>query len=412
MKNTLNIGLFGFGVTGESLWNVIQNNASLRAHVKRICIKHPGKARSAPAALFTTEPGHILADEDINVVVELTDDAEAAYDIVSKALKKGKAVVTANKKMLARHLPSLLEIQKETGSPLLYEAACCASIPVIRNLEEYYDNDLLRDISGIVNGSTNYILTRIAEDGLDFASALRLAQAEGFADSDPALDIEGHDACNKLVLLLLHGYGALVSPENILTLGITKLHEQDARYAQEKGYKVKLVANARKLDNGDIAAFVLPQFVSTANRLYHVANEYNGVIVESNLADHQFFNGKGAGGYPTASAIISDLSALKYNYRYEYKKLYQAHGVRLAGDYKLRVYISTPADGAVPADIFDDVEEWGSNNLRTFAVGTVWLSQLRASTLLGDPDCSVIAMPDALVLQATSATQHQASSVF
>lgn len=394
-QTKLNIGLFGFGVVGESLWQVLQSNTSLNAHISKVCIKHAGKVRSAAIELFTTDPDAILQDESINVVVELIDDANAAYHIVSTALKSGKAVVSANKKMIAEHLPELLALQKEHNVSFLYEAACCASIPVIRNLEEYYDNDLLRSVSGIVNGSTNYILTKIAEEGLDFAKALKQAQDKGFAESNPALDIEGTDALNKLTILLAHAYGVVSHPDDLTYTGIHNLEAHDAQYAREKGYEIKLVAHAHKLDNGKIAAFVFPQFLKKDNSLFHVKNEYNGVVIESGLADKQFFNGKGAGGFPTASAVISDLSALRYNYRYEYKKLYNQQPSILTNNFYLRVYISTGADDPIPADFFECIDEWSGNDTRSYVAGVVHFSKLVKETWWKQKGTSVVLLPEA-----------------
>ncbi|PQJ09332.1 homoserine dehydrogenase [Flavipsychrobacter stenotrophus] len=396
-QTKLNIGLFGFGVVGESLWQVLQNNTSLNAQISKVCIKHPEKERNAPKELFTANPYEVLSDDSINVLVELIDDANAAYDIVSSALKSGKAVVSANKKMIAEHLPELLALQKEFDAPFLYEAACCASIPVIRNLEEYYDNDLLRSISGIVNGSTNYILTKIAEEGLDFTQALKQAQEKGFAESNPTLDIEGTDALNKLTILLVHAYGVVSHPSELTYTGIHHLEEHDAQYAREKGYEIKLVAHAHKLDNGKIAAFVFPQFLQKDNSLFHVKNEYNGMIIESGLADKQFFNGKGAGGFPTASAVISDLSALRYNYRYEYKKLYNQSPSKLTNDFYLRIYVSTGPDDPIPANFFERIDEWSGNDARTYVVGVVHFSKLVRDTWWKQKGTSVVLLPDAFV---------------
>jgi len=393
----INIGLFGFGVVGESLWKVLQGNSSLQASIKKVCIKHPEKKRYAHDALFTTDAAVLLIDPEINVIVELIDDADAAYNIVKQALLSRRSVVTANKKMVAEHMSEFLSIQQQTGASLLYEAACCASIPVIRNLEEYYDNDLLQSVSGIVNGSTNYILTRIAEDGLDFAASLKQAQTLGFAESDPALDIEGIDAANKLSILLTHAYGIVVAPAEILTGGITALQPEDIKYAKEKGYQIKLVAHAKKLANGTVAALVLPQFLNAENRLYHVRNEYNGVIIESALADQQFFNGKGAGGFPTASAVISDLSALRYNYHYEYKKWRGEQPLRLAEDFLLKVYFSSAFDDeGLPFPHFEDIEEWSCSGERTVLVGNVRYSSLLNDTWWKKAGASLILLPEAL----------------
>lgn len=395
----LNIGLFGFGVVGESLWKVLQGNSSLNATIKKVCIKHPDKKRDAPAALFTTHARDLLNDSSINVIVELIDDADAAYRIVTHALRSGKAVVSANKKMIAEHLDELLQIQKEYNVPFLYEAACCASIPVIRNLEEYYDNDLLHSISGVVNGSTNYILTRIAEDGLDFATALQLAQQKGFAESDPSLDVKGIDAVNKLTILLAHAYGVVTAPQQLVYAGIDKLDTADARYAREKGYEIKLVAYAHKQDNGGVAAFVLPQFVAPGNALAHIRDEYNGVVIESGLADKQFFNGKGAGGFPTASAVISGLSALRYNYRYEYKKLYNHEPLELTTDFFLHVYISVHAGTDIPGSQFERITEWWGNQTRTYITGIIHFSKLVDSDWWQRGDVSLIVLPDGIIPQ-------------
>ncbi|MBN9483287.1 MAG: homoserine dehydrogenase [Bacteroidetes bacterium 43-93] len=396
-QKKLSIGLFGFGVVGTGLYKVLQQTPSLNAEIKKVCIKHPEKKREAPETLFTVDPDILLNDESINVIVELIDDADAAYYIVSKALTSGKAVVSANKKMIAEHLPELLAIQKEYGTPFLYESACCASIPVIRNLEEYYDNDLLQGVSGIVNGSTNYILTRVAQDKLTFEEALLQAQIEGFAESNPALDVEGIDAVNKLSILLTHAYGIVAHPQEIIHSGIQNLQAHDAVFAKEKGFEIKLVAQAKKLEDGNVAAFVLPQFVDNTNQLYNVRNEYNGVVIESGLADKQFFYGKGAGSFPTASAVLSDLSALRYDYKYEYKKLHNKTAGNLSNDFFLRVYVSFEGLFQVPHERFERIEEWSSSEKKCHVIGVIKFSKLRDSQWWKKKGISVIVWPDAFV---------------
>jgi len=392
----LTIGLFGFGVVGEGLYKVLQQTPSLNARIKKVCIKHPEKKRNAPAELFTTNADELLQDDSINVIVELIDDADAAFRIVSTALGSKKAVVSASKKMIAEHLPELLRLQYEHETPFLYESACCASIPVIRNLEEYYDNDLLQSIQGIVNGSTNYILSRIAEDGLSFDQALKLAQEAGFAESDPTLDVEGIDAVNKLSILLTHAYGVVAHPSRIIHTGIHRLQPRDAVFAGEKQYKIKLVAQARKLSDGNIAAFVLPQFVSNNNNLYHVNNEYNGVTIESGLADKQFFSGKGAGSFPTASAVLSDLSALRYDYKYEYKKLHGLQTAALSEDFYLRVYVSFDRLLQVPHHLFERIDEWTSNQQGCSVSGILHYSRLKENWWR-QPYTSIVLYPDAIL---------------
>jgi homoserine dehydrogenase len=395
-QTKLNIGLFGFGVVGEGLYKVLEQTPTLNARIKKVCIKHPEKKRIAPAALFTTDATELLNDKDINVIIELIDDADAAYAIVTTSLRNKKAVVSANKKMIAAHIEELIALQQEYDVPFLYEAACCASIPVIRNLEEYYDNDLLQGLNGIVNGSTNYILTKVFEEKISFDEALKQAQVAGFAESDPSLDVNGTDAVNKLSILLTHAYGIITAPAELIHTGIQHLHPNDAIFAKEKSYEIKLVAQARKLSDGKIAAFVFPQFVAKDSQLSSVKNEYNGVIIESSLADKQFFYGKGAGGFPTASAVLSDLSALRYNYRYEYKKLRYQVPSEISNDFYLKVCISFKTLLQVPHERFDQVLEWSSNEHRCHVTGIIHSAELAESNWWQQPGISIILYPDAI----------------
>jgi homoserine dehydrogenase len=391
------IGLFGFGVVGEGLYRVLQQTPSLQATIKKVCIKHPEKKRNAPESLFTTEKAALLDDPEINVIVEVIDDADAAFAIAKTSLLNGKAVVSASKKMIAEHLPELLLLQQQTGLPFLYESAACASIPVIRNLEEYYDNDLLHSIKAIVNGSTNFILTRIFEDQLEFDEALQLAQELGFAESNPKLDIEGYDAVNKWTFLLTHAYGIVPRPGDILFNGIQQIQLSDARVAREKASEIKLVAQARKLSDGTVAALVLPQFVRKQDPLAFVRNEYNGVVIESGFADEQFFYGKGAGSFPTASAVLSDISALRYQYRYEYKKLHQSPAIHLADDYYLRVYISTEDWSLLPEAAFEWIDEWFSGQDRNYLTGVIHIRKLKAAAWWKQPGLSLILAAEGII---------------
>ncbi len=372
----LTIGLFGFGVVGEGLYKILKQTPSLNANIKRIVIKHPDKKRNAPTEIFTQLADEVLNDNSINVIVELIDDADAAYYIVTNALKKGKAVVSANKKLIAEHLEELLALQQQYHVPFLYEASTCGSIPVLRNLEEYYDNDLLHSVSGIVNGSTNFILSKMFTEGLEFVEALLQAQQLGFAESNPSLDVLGIDAVNKLTILLLHAYGIVTKPNQLLYNGIQHIQVQDAKIAAEKILKIKLVAKAVKLSNGKIAAYLLPQFVSANTQLYNVENEYNGVVIESGFADQQFFYGKGAGSFPTASAVLSDISALRYDYKYEYKKKYQSVENELSNNFYLKVYVSYDNLKSIQKEAFEWIEEFHSGQQRSYFVGVIHAEKL------------------------------------
>ncbi len=377
-RNELKIGLFGFGCVGYGLYEVLQRTQGLKAQIKTICVKNENKQRQLPDSHFVYDKDIILNDPEINVVVELIDDADAAFDIVSAALRNGKAVVSANKKMIAEHLSELIKLQQIYNVPLLYEAACCASLPIIRNLEEYYDNDLLESIEGIVNGSTNYILTKTIAENLSYEIALKQAQEKGFAESNPRLDVEGYDAKYKLLILIAHAYGIVVKPEDIFNLGIQNLGVLELKYAKEKGLKIKLVAHAYKNADGSVSGFVIPQFISNTHQLFHVDDVFNGIIAQSCFADKQFFVGKGAGAFPTASAVISDISALSYDYRYEYKKLNAVD--RLRSDKAIYLKIFLRYDLAYSPEFtayFEEINETYLNKDSGYIVGIISLSNLK-----------------------------------
>jgi len=393
----LTIGLFGFGVVGEGLYKILQQTPSLKATIKKVCIKNPDKKRDAPASLFTTDRNELLFDDEINVIVEVINESQAAYEIISTALKNGKQAVSSSKKMIAEHMHDLIALQEETGNPFLYEASACASIPVIRNLEEYYDNDLLHSIKAIVNGSTNFILTKIFEEQLEFKEALLLAQQLGFAESDPSLDVEGYDAVNKWSILLTHAYGIIEKIENIIFTGIQNIQLSDALVAKEKKYSIKLVADAKKLQNGKVAAYVLPQFVRQEDHLAFVKNEYNGVVIETGFADKQFFYGKGAGSFPTASAVLADISALSYDYKYEYKKFYRKEPHELGNDFFLRVYVSFEDWKYVPREKFEWIEEWHSQEERKYLIGAISFQELKKNNWWQQNNTSLILSPDPII---------------
>lgn len=391
------LGIFGFGVVGEGLYKVLNQTSSLNATIKKVCIKNNYKKRNAQAALFTDDKNILLNDSEINVIVELIDDADAAFDIVKTALESGKSVVSANKKMIAAHLPELLELEQKTSTSFLYEAACCASIPVIRNLEEYYDNDLLHSINAVVNGSTNYILTKMFEEKLSFKSALLQAQQLGFAESNPVLDVHGFDAVNKWTFLLTHAYGILPGKKEIIFTGIQGITGEDAQQAEKKDCVIKLVASAKKLKNGKVAAFVLPQFVKKDDQLAFIKNEYNGVIIESSFADKQFFYGKGAGSLPTASAVLSDISALRYDYKYEYKKLYHHQPNELTNDFYVKAYVGFTDWNNVRKDDFESIEEWHSNDQINYLVGIIHFEKLQQDDWWKQNNVSLVLTADSII---------------
>ncbi len=375
MSKKLTIGLFGFGVVGQGLHDIIKTK-NLNLEIVKIAIKNPEKKRTLPAELFTTDKNEILNNPEINTVIELINDTEAAFEIVSTALKTGKNVVSASKKMIAKHLDELIAIQHEYGTSLLYEGAVCGSIPIIRNLEEYYDNELLHSICGIFNGSSNYILSKGYLENLDYNSALKQAQDLGFAETDPTMDVGGYDAKFKLVIAAAHAYGVVVDPEEILNIGIQNLAPEDIRYSREKNLKIKLVPVAKELDDKHVALFVLPKLVSESEFLYNVEYEYNGVIVQAAFADQQFFFGKGAGGHPTGAAVLSDVAALRYDYQYEYKKAKQRGALTFTNDIELTVYLRYTDEDLLNALEFDHIFESYVSDGYKYVIGKIQLQNL------------------------------------
>lgn len=376
MGKKLTLGVFGFGCVGQGLYHVLEETNGLKAEIKKICVKNKAKERPLKRELFTFEPGDILNDPEIDVVVELIDDATVAYQIVKSALQNGKHVVTANKKMLAENLEEIYLLQQKYNRSVLYEGAVCGSIPILRNLEEYYDNDLLTGIEGIFNGSTNYILTKVIEEKKSYIEALKQAQDLGFAESDPALDVQGFDPKFKLVIAIAHAFGVFVKPENILNIGINKISDLDLQFAREKGYGVKLIARAVKVD-GEIFGLVAPQFIESENSFNSIRNEYNAVQVEGAFSDKQLFVGKGAGSYPTGSAVLSDISALSYDYRYEYKKIHQLPLNTFSDDWSVEVFVRFPQGESVAIGDFENFKSGYAANGQNYMVGTVNYRKLK-----------------------------------
>jgi homoserine dehydrogenase len=376
MAKKLKIGLFGFGCVGQGLYYVLNNSTGFKADIVKIAVKDKTKDRSVSKDLITFDKSVILNDPEIDVIVELIDDADEAFNIVSEALKKGKHVVTANKKMLALHLEELYDLQQKNNVSLLYEASAGGSIPIIRTLEEYFDNEELEKVSGIFNGTTNYILTKTINEKLSYPVALKQAQEKGFAESDPTNDVEGYDPKFKAIIIALHAFGLIIKPEEVLNIGITTLHENDIKYASEKGYKIKLTPVIQRLENDKVGIIVAPSFVKETNQLFNVENEFNGVIVEGKFSGEQFLQGRGAGSYPTGAAVLSDISALSHGYKYEYKKHVQKHASDFTNDVIVEVYFRYNSNADIEKIKFDEVSEKYNSGDYNYIVGKVNLQTL------------------------------------
>lgn len=394
MSNKLNIGLIGFGCVGSGLYEVLNRSKLIEARISKIVVKDPTKKRSIPQKHFLYDVNEILNDSEINVVVELINDSEAAYAIVKKSLIAGKNVVTANKKLLAEHLDELIQLAKENNVSLLYEGAVAGSIPVIRNLEEYYNNDSLSSIEGIVNGTTNYILTK-SNSGVDYYTALKEAQVLGFAELNPTLDVDGFDSKYKLVLLLKHAFGLSIDPKQVLNIGIRRISKHEIAYAREKGFRIKLLSRAEKLGD-EVLSFVAPHFLREDHFAYRVDNEFNAVIVEALFSDKQLFIGKGAGSYPTASAVLSDISALKFEYKYEYRKTDVNKSLRYSDDFFLKIYLGSKYPEVINEIPFYKIDEIFQSEDYAYQTGWVRFSEIKDFDFNHREDLSLIVLPESL----------------
>ena len=371
----LNIGLFGFGTVGSGLYDVLKRIGSKNVEIKRICVRDISKKRAIEAE-FTNNPDDIFNDPDINFIVELIDDADAAYTIVKRALQMELPVVSGNKKMLAHHIEELIELQARYNVALLYDASACGSIPVIRNLEEYYDNDLLTSVKGILNGSSNFILSKIFNEKMSYTDALKLAQDLGFAESNPTLDIDGWDSLFKIIIITIHAFGLYVAPEKIFTYGISNMSNEDIRFANEKERRFKLVAHVEKLEGNKLIMCVMPQLISRNKYIYSVEDEFNGVVIKGLFYDKQFMFGRGAGGYPTGSAVLSDITACLYDYKYEYKKRNDSQLPEYTTDHSFRVYYRYQDYADLDLLKFESVSENYISDDYKYVVGRVSLGEL------------------------------------
>ncbi|MCI6146556.1 MAG: homoserine dehydrogenase [Bacteroidales bacterium] len=375
----INIGLFGFGTVGKGLYDVLKKIQPENVNIVKVCVRNVAKhSAEAPELELTSNADDIFTDSRINFIVELIDDAEAAYGIVKRALQAKIPVVSGNKKMLARHIQEMIQLQRDNDTALLYDASACGSIPVIRNLEEYYDNDLLISVKGILNGSSNFILSKIFNEGMNYAEALKLAQDLGFAESDPTLDIGGWDSLFKLIIITIHAFGVYVEPEQIFTFGIGNMNEHDIQFAHEKRRRVKLVGWAEKVDEDKLVLSVMPHLLSKQKYIYSVEDEFNGVVIKGLFYYKQFMFGQGAGGFPTGSAVLSDITAQLYDYRYQYKKLQSPHQLHFTNDYKVRIYYRYDSPATLNLLEFSTIHESYYSDTYKYVVGDIELSQLQA----------------------------------
>lgn len=320
---TLNIGLFGCGTVGSGLYSILEEQGEriaaetgTRLRIARVCVLHPEKERPVdiPREIITSNGDEILDDPSIDIVVEVIGGEHHALGIISRALVNGKQVVTANKLVISQHLQLLRRLENLHGGRLFYGASVCGSVPILKVIDETLLTEKIGRLRGVVNGSTNFILSRLAE-GLSREEALRIAGEQGFLEADPTADISGADAAQKLSILAFHAFGTHVSPDLIDTTGIENVTAEDVAAARAAGRTIKLVAEAVGTD-GVLRLSVAPRELPADDPLAAVRDEVNIVEVECAGIGTQRFVGKGAGSIPTANAIVSDLLDILAQRRY------------------------------------------------------------------------------------------------
>ncbi len=312
---TVKIGLLGLGNIGTGTYKalamnkeLIKSKTNMDLSITKILEKDVDRDRGieVPKELFTQNPDELLADPEIDLVIELLGGIEPASDFMLQALNNGKHVVTANKAAVAANYEALMEAAEKSKVMFRFEASVGGGIPILNSLSTALLANEFEEISGIVNGTTNYILTQMSEYGLDYDQVLKVAQDKGFAEADPTADVEGIDAANKLSILIALVFGNIIPPEEISTQGITKITKEDIGVATQLGYKIKLLATARKVGS-QLECHVQPAFIPVSHPLASVSNEFNAIFVKGNAVDDLMFYGKGAGPLPTASAVLGDV---------------------------------------------------------------------------------------------------------
>lgn len=314
----MKIAIMGFGVVGSGVGEVVVKNQDIL--VKKcgepVEISHILDLRDFPDSefkCFTKNFDDILNDPEVGIVVETMGGVNPAYEFSKKLLLAGKSVITSNKELVAAHGTELLQIARERNLNYLFEASVGGGIPIIRPMFSCLTAGEATDVFGILNGTTNYILTQMFQKGETFDNALRAAQKKGYAEADPTADVEGHDTCRKIAILSALAFGNAVLTERIPTEGITKITAEDVAYAEKLGYSIKLIGHATKAEDGGVFAAVFPAFVPKNNPLAGINDVFNGIIVKGEDLGDVMFYGRGAGKLPTANAVVADVvDAIKH----------------------------------------------------------------------------------------------------
>lgn len=318
--NQIGIGLAGFGTVGSGVWNILQKNGGLISDrtadgvslaITKILVRDTKKSRATtsavPAEILTTRWKDLVNGPAVDIVVELIGGTTDAFEIVAAALHAKKPVVTGNKALLAERGLELFALSRKTDTPIFFEAAIAGGIPIVKTVQDSFIGNRIHSITGIINGTSNYILEQMTLRGIDYPTALLEAQQLGYAEADPALDVNGWDAAHKAILLATLAYGFPIDPARIHVSGIEQVRPTDIRFAKSLGYVIKLLAIIRERDGGAVEIRVQPSFISQKHILASVNGVFNAVSIHADAAGESLFYGRGAGQGPTASSVIADL---------------------------------------------------------------------------------------------------------
>lgn len=353
------IAVLGHGVVGSGVLEVLltHTDSITRRAKEKIRVRHILDLREFPelpyAGRFTKDFNTVLSDPEVTIVVECMGGLEPAYTFVRQCLENGKSVVTSNKELVAAKGAELLALAQRNNLNFLFEASVGGGIPIIRPISQCLAANEVSEIAGILNGTTNFILTKMIREHMGFEEALKLAQELGYAERDPSADVEGADACRKICILASLAFGTHVYPEDVHTEGITRITLEDVAYASAWGGVIKLIGQVSMLENGRIAIMVAPMFISRDSQLANVDDVFNGILVRGDATGDVVFYGKGAGKLPTASAVVADvidcvkhMKARKYLFWEDAKPDYIEPFESITGDFFLRVQGEGSSDGA------------------------------------------------------------------
>ena len=309
----INVAILGYGTVGSGVFEVLNENKESisRRAGQELHVKYVLDLRDFPGQpvekVLVHDYEQIVSDPEVDIVVEVMGGVEPAYTFVKKALLAGKNVCTSNKALVAKHGRELMDIAKEKSINFLFEASCGGGIPIIRVINSSLTGDEIDEVTGILNGTTNYMLYKMSTEGCEFDTVLKEAQQKGYAEADPTADVEGYDACRKIAILSSLAYERYFDFEDIYTEGITKITPEDMEYAAKLGRTIKLLGTSRRLADGTCYAMVAPFLVGQTSPLYSVNDVFNAVFVHGNVLGDAMFYGSGAGKLPTASAVVADV---------------------------------------------------------------------------------------------------------